>query len=108
MADGRDDRHDLDANGGVSRRGFLGSVVPAAVGVAVAKEALSAPAAAPAAAPELPAAEPRDRSFDFQRRDDRESGRAQTAQNALGGRRRPSRARHQGDPAQSLSDSPGA
>ena len=58
MAERSDDRNDLDTNGGVSRRGFLGSVVPAAVGVAVAKEALGAPAAAPAAIAELPAAEP--------------------------------------------------
>ena len=41
MADGKDDRNDLDTNGGVSRRGFLGSVIPAAVGAAVAKEALA-------------------------------------------------------------------
>ena len=44
MVDRTDDPNDLDSGaGGVSRRGFLGSVLPAAVGVAVAKEALSAP-----------------------------------------------------------------
>lgn len=58
MTDDLDDRNDPLSSPGVSRRGFLGSVVPAAVGVAVAKEALSAPAAAPAASAELPAAEP--------------------------------------------------
>lgn len=58
MADDTDDRNDPATNAGVSRRGFLGSVVPAAVGVAVAKEALSAPSAAPAPSAELPAAEP--------------------------------------------------
>ena len=58
MVDRTDDRHDLDpGSGGVSRRGFLGSVVPAAVGVAVAKDALGEPQkAAPPA--EVPAAEP--------------------------------------------------
>ena len=58
MADHTEDPKDLEARAGVSRRGFLGSVVPAAVGVAVATEALSAPAAAPAAGAEVPAAEP--------------------------------------------------
>ena len=54
----RDDRNDLDSGpGGVSRRGFLGSVVPAAVGVAVATEALGAPPK-PASVAELPAVEP--------------------------------------------------
>ncbi len=43
---GDDDR--LDGREGVSRRGFLGSVVPAAVGVAVAAEAEGAPKAVPA------------------------------------------------------------
>jgi len=44
MVDRTDDSNDLDfGSGGVSRRGFLGSVLPAAVGVAVAKDALSAP-----------------------------------------------------------------
>ncbi|MBK8597389.1 MAG: 2Fe-2S iron-sulfur cluster binding domain-containing protein [Holophagales bacterium] len=58
MGDRTDDPNDLDSGpGGVSRRGFLGSVLPAAVGVAVASDALSAPAGkAPVA--ELPAAEP--------------------------------------------------
>lgn len=59
MVDGTDDRNGLDpAPGGVSRRGFLGSVVPAAVGAAVAKEALTAPPAAAAPVAEVPAAEP--------------------------------------------------
>ena len=58
MTDGSDERNDLETNGGVSRRGFLGSVVPAAVGVAVATEALGAPAKAPAPVPEVPATEP--------------------------------------------------
>jgi xanthine dehydrogenase YagT iron-sulfur-binding subunit len=59
MVDRTDDRHDLDsAPGGVSRRGFLGSVVPAAVGVAVATEALGTPPKAAAPPAELPAAEP--------------------------------------------------
>lgn len=45
MGDRTDDPNDLDSGpGGVSRRGFLGSVLPAAVGVAVASDALSAPA----------------------------------------------------------------
>jgi len=58
MADGSDDRNESESgHGGVSRRGFLGSVVPAAVGVAVARDALGAP---PKASPvtEVPAAEP--------------------------------------------------
>jgi xanthine dehydrogenase YagT iron-sulfur-binding subunit len=58
MVDRTDGPNDLDSTpGGVSRRGFLGSVVPAAVGVAVAKDALGAP---PKTAPvtEIPAAEP--------------------------------------------------
>jgi xanthine dehydrogenase YagT iron-sulfur-binding subunit len=58
MADDTDDRNDLETNAGVSRRGFLGSVVPAAVGVAVAREAFAAPPAPAAAVAELPAAEP--------------------------------------------------
>jgi len=58
MADDNEDRNEPETTSGVSRRGFLGSVVPAAVGVAVAKEALSVPAAAPTAVAELPAAEP--------------------------------------------------
>ena len=59
MVDRTDDRNDLDsAPGGVSRRGFLGSVVPAAVGVAVATEALGAPPRAAAPPAEFPAAEP--------------------------------------------------
>ncbi len=58
MTEERDDRNDPLFTGGVSRRGFLGSVVPAAVGVAVANEALSAPAKAPAPVPEVAAAEP--------------------------------------------------
>jgi xanthine dehydrogenase YagT iron-sulfur-binding subunit len=58
MADHHDDRTDPVSPGGVSRRGFLGSVVPAAVGVAVATEALAAPAPAPATAAERPAGEP--------------------------------------------------
>jgi xanthine dehydrogenase YagT iron-sulfur-binding subunit len=58
MVDTADDRNDLDSGpGGVSRRGFLGSVVPAAVGVAVARDALGAPAKAAGVA-EVPAAEP--------------------------------------------------
>ena len=58
MADSSDDRKEPGSGpGGVSRRGFLGSVVPAAVGVAVATEALGTP---PKASPvaEVPAAEP--------------------------------------------------
>jgi xanthine dehydrogenase YagT iron-sulfur-binding subunit len=59
MVDRTDDRNDLDsAPGGLSRRGFLGSAVPAAIGVAVAKDALSAPAAAAPPVAEVPAAEP--------------------------------------------------
>ena len=58
MADNRDDRGDLASPGGVSRRGFLGSVVPAAVGVAVANEALSAPAKGPEPVPQAAAGEP--------------------------------------------------
>ena len=59
MVDRTDDPNDLDsAPGGVSRRGFLGSVVPAAVGVVVAKDALSAPRAGATPVAELPAAEP--------------------------------------------------
>ncbi len=58
MVDSTDDPNDLDsAHGGVSRRGFLGSVVPAAVGVAVAKGAL-AESVKPAPVREVPAAEP--------------------------------------------------
>ena len=58
MVDRTDDPNDLDSGaGGVSRRGFLGSVLPAAVGVAVAQEALSAPAQA-APMVQFPAAEP--------------------------------------------------
>jgi xanthine dehydrogenase YagT iron-sulfur-binding subunit len=58
MVDRTDDPNDLDSGpGGLSRRGFLGSVLPAAVGIAVAKDALSTPAqTAPVAS--LPAAEP--------------------------------------------------
>jgi xanthine dehydrogenase YagT iron-sulfur-binding subunit len=58
MVDSRNDPDDPGSGpGGVSRRGFLGSVVPAAVGVAVARDALGAP---PKAAPvaEVPASEP--------------------------------------------------
>ena len=58
MADPHDDRNEPLSSAGVSRRGFLGSVVPAAVGVAVANEALSAPAISPAPPPEVAAAEP--------------------------------------------------
>ena len=58
MTEERDDRNDPLFTGGVSRRGFLGSVVPAAVGVAVANEALSAPAKAPAPVPEVAAGAP--------------------------------------------------
>ncbi len=58
MGDRTDDPNDLDSGpGGVSRRGFLGSVLPAAVGVAVASDALSAPAQTSPVA-QLPAAEP--------------------------------------------------
>ena len=58
MADRTDDRNDLESvPGGVSRRGFLGSAVPAAIGVAVAKDALGAPQKA-APVSEVPAAEP--------------------------------------------------
>lgn len=58
MVDSTDDPNDLDsAPGGVSRRGFLGSVVPAAVGVAVAKGALGE-SPKPAPVREVPAAEP--------------------------------------------------
>ena len=58
MVDRTDDPNDLDSGpGGVSRRGFLGSVLPAAVGVAVAKDALSAPVQA-APVSQFPAAEP--------------------------------------------------
>jgi len=59
MVERKNDPDDLgSAPGGVSRRGFLGSVVPAAVGVAVATEALGAPPKAAAPPAELPAAEP--------------------------------------------------
>ena len=58
MVDGTDDPKNLETNAGVSRRGFLGSVVPAAVGVAVAAEALGAPAKPVAPPPEASAAEP--------------------------------------------------
>lgn len=58
MVDRTNDPNDLDsAPGGVSRRGFLGSVVPAAVGVVVAKDVLGAPPKADPVA-QLPAAEP--------------------------------------------------
>ena len=58
MVDRTDDPNDLDSGpGGVSRRGFLGSVLPAAVGVAVAKDALSSPVQA-ASVSQVPAAEP--------------------------------------------------
>lgn len=58
MDDRTDDPIGLESgSGGVSRRGFLGSVLPAAVGVAVAADALSAPLpAAPAVG--VPAGEP--------------------------------------------------
>ena len=58
MVDRTDDPNDLDSGpGGVSRRGFLGSVLPAAVGVAVAKDALSSPVQT-ASVSQVPAAEP--------------------------------------------------
>ncbi len=58
MVERRDDRNDPETRAGVSRRGVLGAVGPAAVGVAVAPEALGATAPAKPAVAEIPAAEP--------------------------------------------------